>query len=138
MLEKLKRTISSKGLTVEEYLNSQWPAGKWKIENEFITYEVKYQHLNLIYKWKVNGDTFETVGGKSAELTPQYNTRLQAINEKKKLQDPKKLKIFEQVQKYEKDGFETKQAISNVAKDTGLSEEEVLNIYDKISRAIYL
>ncbi|SPU37903.1 Uncharacterised protein [Lysinibacillus capsici] len=137
MLEKLKDTVTPKGITVEEYLKSKWPNGEWIVEKDSITYNANYQHLNVLYKWSVKGDSLEIVGGKAADLTPQYDVRLQEINEKKKMQDPNELKIFEHVQKYEQD-FETKEAIKKVSEEIGVNADEVLDIYDKVSRAIYL
>ena len=137
MLEVLKSAITSKGVNVDEFLKSKWPDGEWIIENEQIIYNAHYKPLNVLYKWKVVGETIETISGKSGELTPQFDPRLQKINEKKNSLNQEELKVFEFVQEYEKNGIETKEAITKVSKDIGLSEDEILDIYDKVSRGIY-
>ncbi|MGE8207821.1 hypothetical protein ACQKP0_25475 [Heyndrickxia sp. NPDC080065] len=83
MLEKLKNHMTSKGVTVNQYLKRKHPNGEWLIDSDELSYNVIIAHLLVKYRWKIINGELEAVNGRAIDLTPDLHSITRNINSKR-------------------------------------------------------
>ncbi|MED4064417.1 hypothetical protein [Priestia megaterium] len=138
MLNKLKNYQSSKGGTVNEYLQQKHPDGKWIEKDNELIYEAKVAHLPVKYRWQIIDGQFEASSGKSISLTPLLNKRNREIAARREQLSEKELEIYDFIkQDSEGDDEVIKESFKKASEKFDVSEEEAEEIFIKVDNWIY-
>lgn len=137
MLEILKAHKTSKGVSVNQYLQQKHPKGKWIVDPDELSYNVEVAHLIVKYRWRIINGELEAVSGRAVELTPDLHSITREIDAKRRSVHPEHLQIYDYVRNKFGEIESMEESIKDASERFGLTEKEVEAIYLKVDNIIY-